>query len=751
VPAPTANSIARRAARRLALLGGLLPLLVAVPIATAGADHRAAQTQVEGGLAMGRLKSAKIDTGLLAVSRTTAPASGIETVNGRLRVIVRTTPGAAGSVVDRVGRLGGFVEIANRGVIQALLPPKSVGPLASSVGVRQIARAYEEIPAAIGGEEVASTGAASWHAAGVTGAGVKVAIIDPGFRGLNERIAAGDLPANAIKGDFCQGQFDGSEHGAAVAEIVYEMAPGAQLYLLCARTQPEVIQAEAYAKAQGVAIINYSAGDFLTGRGDGVAYSGTTSAAAVDARNSGILWVNSAGNSAHEHWHGTFADSDGDRWSELPGGSEANLFEAAPREEFCAFLKWDQWPSSNQDFDLAIVDGSARVVATSEYQQTGTQFPIEATCYTNPSSSVQTFGIAIWKAAATKTPRMDVFVHGDYEKSLKHQRADGSIAMPAVSPSVFTVGASCYASGALEPYSSQGPTIDGRTKPDISGPAGMSSGTYGRADACNRSGFSGTSASAPAVAGAAALVKQAFPTYGPAQIQSYLESRAVEAGTAGRDNAFGAGRLNLGAGPAGAPVATLPSVGDPSVQSVDATSATVTATVNPSGSAAQYRVEYGASATSWTDLAAGTAAVPVSVRLTGLSPQTEYRFAFAVKNASGTVRSAEQSFTTSATARDSEAPVVRAQASSGTAGRVVALFYSVGDNTNRVRVVDEVVRAGKTVGRVKTSFLAVDGGARSVVWRAPKALRGKRLKHCIRAWDQAGNASPRSCARLTLR
>ncbi|HED03156.1 MAG TPA: hypothetical protein ENI60_00055, partial [Candidatus Fraserbacteria bacterium] len=95
----------------------------------------------------------------------------------------------------------------------------------------------------------------------------------------------------------------------------------------------------------------------------------------------------------------------------------------------------------------------------------------------------------------------------------------------------------------LEPFSSQGPTLDGRIKPDIAGVDGVSNITFGQ--------FFGTSASSPEVAGAAALVKQAFPAFGPDEIQNYLEKNAEDFGPPGKDNQYGSGMLTLGALPTG--------------------------------------------------------------------------------------------------------------------------------------------------------------------------------------------------------
>ena len=106
------------------------------------------------------------------------------------------------------------------------------------------------------------------------------------------------------------------------------------------------------------------------------------------------------------------------------------------------------------------------------------------------------------------SPRIDLV---SWSPPLEYQVAAGSITTPASSPAAFAVGALCWQSRSLEPYSSQGPTIDGRTKPDIVGHDSVSGATYGGFSSCP-SAFAGTSASSPEVAGAAALVKQAYPS-----------------------------------------------------------------------------------------------------------------------------------------------------------------------------------------------------------------------------------------------
>jgi len=139
-------------------------------------------------------------------------------------------------------------------------------------------------------------------------------------------------------------------------------------------------------------------------------------------------------------------------------------------------------------------------------------------------------------------PRLDLF---SISPPLHYQTAAGSVTDPATSSAALAVGALCWQSSALEFFSSQGPTIDGRMKPDLAGHDSVSGATYGPFSSCVYSGFAGTSAASPEVAGAAALVKQAFLSYGPDQLQKFLLDGAKDMGVGGNDNVTGAGELQL--------------------------------------------------------------------------------------------------------------------------------------------------------------------------------------------------------------
>jgi subtilisin family serine protease len=465
-------------------------------------------------------------------------SAGLTTVSdGKVRVIIESR--SAALVQANVEVLGGRVERTSHGLVQAVVAPSSLSALSKRPGVDLVRAPFARIEHAVSGEEVAATLATAWHEKGFTGKGVKVAVIDGGFEGLSERQAEGEMPANVVTQDICGGAFaTATEHGTAVAEIVHEMAPDAQLYLICVDTEVDLAAAEAYARSQGVQVINHSVGWEGPWRDDG---SGPVDAIVADARANGILWVNSAGNEAESHWSGTYNPS-GNLHLWNPNGDVGNSFILPSGEPICGFLKWDEWPAAKSDFDLGLfLSGANVLLASSEDEQTGSQPPFEGLCF-EQSSGVDL--VAFWAIRGYRvmsSPRLDL---DSWSPPLEYETPAGSVADPATSPAALAVGALCWQSRQLEPYSSQGPTIDGRMKPDIVGHDSVSGSTYGAFSYCP-SAFAGTSASSPEVAGAAALVKQAYPKFGPDQIKQLLMRSARDLGPAGADSTFGAGELQL--------------------------------------------------------------------------------------------------------------------------------------------------------------------------------------------------------------
>jgi subtilisin family serine protease len=116
-----------------------------------------------------------------------------------------------------------------------------------------------------------------------------------------------------------------------------------------------------------------------------------------------------------------------------------------------------------------------------------------------------------------------------------------TVLSPANLPEALAVG-SVDDAGVIDPSSSRGPsTCDQRIVPALVAPG------VGVRTTDLYSGYldaSGTSLAAPHVAGALALLLNAFPELSADRQQSALESTAVAVGTGGPDNAYGHGRLD---------------------------------------------------------------------------------------------------------------------------------------------------------------------------------------------------------------
>jgi subtilisin family serine protease len=592
--------------------------------------------------------SSKLDSALSQLVRTGASrkalvrTAGVATTeDGRVRIVIESrTPGLASASVSA---LGGRVERTFGNLVQAVLAPSRLAELTKRSTVDLVRRPYARIDHAFNGEEVAATLAAAWHEEGFTGKGVKVAVIDGGFEGLAERQAEGELPANLVTQDFCGGELaTASEHGTGVAEIVHEMAPEAELYLVCVGTEVDLAAAEAYARSQGVHVINHSAGWQGPFRNDG---SGPIGAIVEDARANGILWVNSAGNEGQTHWSGTYSP-DGNLHSWSPSGDIGNTFVWPNGSEICGFLKWDEWPAGVSDFDLGLfLSGPNVLLASSEEEQGAGEPPFEALCVGQESGVDLHVFWAIRGYRVSTSPQLDLV---SWSPPLEYQVAAGSIAAPASSAAALAVGALCWQSRALEPYSSQGPTIDDRVKPDIVGHDSVSGMTYGPFESCP-SAFAGTSASSPEVAGAAALVKQAYPAFGPDQLKQYLMRYARDLGAPGVDSVHGAGELQLPKPP------------------------------------------------------------------------------------------------------DVVAPTATALPSTGRKGKALKLLSKVSDDSGELSVVEVVKLGAKTVATIRGGFMSASSSRTiAVLWRAPANARGA-YRHCVRAFDRAGNSSALSCAKLVVK
>jgi len=457
------------------------------------------------------------------------------TATSAVTIIVDAKPDAA--VNSLIGVHGGKLRYRWGRLHEVSIPAGRLAALIGSLPTGASLRLpYPHQALAVTGQGVALTGAADMQTLGKNGAGVKIGIIDLGFASLASAQASGDLPSNLSIVDYTGTGTGGTDHGTNVAEIAYEMAPGAQLYLAKVGTDVQLQQAMSDMVAAGVQVINHSVAWYGAAFYDG---TGTICDTVNQAAQNNVQWVNAAGNDRNGHYMATFTDANGDLRHEFTTGQNYNTVNLTAGTRVTLVLNWDAYPSTSVDYNLYLYDGNPDsggvVVDKSDARQgvTTTQ-PSEIIKYT-PSTS-GTYYIVVKKyRSSTPSLRFALFSLG---ANLGVTTYPSSLAQPADCASAISVGATDL-NDTAEYYSSEGPTTDGRAKPDVAAP--------GRVQTSLTSLFAGTSAASPHVAGAVALLVSQNPTFSLAQIKWLLTNTAKDVNTAGYDYRTGSGRISLDA------------------------------------------------------------------------------------------------------------------------------------------------------------------------------------------------------------
>jgi subtilisin family serine protease len=547
----------------------------------------------------------------------------------RVKISAAVTP----ALLDTIRQMGGMVTYANaaRGSIQARVPVSFIEPLAARSDVRGIAAAY---PPKVNGTSLANLlrryrlppngiGRAAGqpyrfdpflglsffigsltsqglitHGAntagstyGARGAGVKVGVLSDSAEALPFLIGTGDLPPgtlNVADIDQVLNGGPGSSEGSAMMEIVYDLAPGVQLFFASAFNGEDSF-------ADNIRLLrNTYHCDIIV---DDVSYSsepafqdGPIAQAVNDVTQDGALYFSSAGNSGNltngtsGTWEGDFTPA-GAAGSPLPAGYTLHSFGASTFIRLGAStsdvnLTWsDPLGSSTNDYDLFILNSTGTAVVTrgsSTTAQTGAgSDPFEEVF--NPSGFAANSRVVV-VAKAGSQPRAlhlstfgGVLIGGTTGETHGHSAPAGCVLSdPNCTGRAFGVAAVAWNSargatrafpgGALNPtetFSSDGPRrmfykADGSqitpgnvlfgtnggavlVKPDIAAADGTTARTPGF------SPFFGTSAAAPHAAAVAAIVKSAKPSATGVQIANALTSTALDIRAPGLDRDSGYG------------------------------------------------------------------------------------------------------------------------------------------------------------------------------------------------------------------
>ena len=406
-------------------------------------------------------------------------------------VVVTLVPypgkGSASIYTSSFAGLGVKVLARSRSLIRVSVPASSLLAVSELPGVGFVRRPYRPQALATISEGAERIGAMANHRAGVRGRGVKVAVIDGGFRGA-DRLPE-DMPGSWRIRDYTgEGIYAGDEHprhrhGTACAEIVYDVAPDAELYLLKVDDLVDLENAKDLCIREGIDVISHSAGWLGTGFGDG---RGLTCDIVNDAADNGILWVNAAGNSADSHYTGLWSDSDFDGWHNFANEDDDELLnvQAAAGDSIQVILTWDDFPTTAEDYNLHLFfidpSGNTDLVDESTTIQDGLGTdPVEWINYIVERSGE--YGISVGKVDGARSKRFKIWSYN--QNFEEYSVARNSIGIPADARGAMAVGAVFHRfwnRGLVEVYSSRGPTTDGRIKPDLVAPTGVSTVSYGR-------------------------------------------------------------------------------------------------------------------------------------------------------------------------------------------------------------------------------------------------------------------------------
>ena len=461
---------------------------------------------------------------------------------------------------------GGSPRNVGEDYIEAYVPVSLLGQVSEQPGVirvREIALPEENQSAQrVAGHGPLVHGSSAWNQAGFGGQGVKVGVIDTefsfnDFRGLMGTELPSTVQARCYTdvGRFtsnlsnCGNALVGNNHGTRLAEAVMDIAPEASLYIAAPWSLEDLRTATDWMVSQGVSVIVHGVIHEYDGPGDGTSRFSNSSLKTVDrAVSGGIVWVNAAGNQGQRAWFGDYSivNVDGTKFVAFNGSDIFNDMTLEAWDWITVQLRWeDSWSAANRDFDLLIWDfATSDFVDYSFDPQQGRvgQVPSESLSYLVPNDG--RYAVVVVHEGGSTPEWIQLTAWG--VGSIEHYTGTGSIANPAESsnPGMLAVGAAHWNSvGSIDPYSSRGPTPDGRVKPDIVG--ADCGATALRPLNQNQNGFCGTSQSAAHVAGMAALVRQRFPTYTAVEVADYLKEHAEQRESPDPNNTWGHGFAKL--------------------------------------------------------------------------------------------------------------------------------------------------------------------------------------------------------------
>jgi len=485
-------------------------------------------------------------------------------------------------------------------VVSGLMP---ISALAELEGVEGIALASASLSALSVGQ-VTSQGDPAMDSDdaraefGVDGTGVSIGVLSDSFNnedGLVDDVASGDLPSGIqILQDLSpnSGQFPGSDEGRGMAQLIHDVAPGAEILFHTAFLGQANF-------AQGILDLAEAGAELIV---DDVFYFAEPMfadgiiAQAVDAVvAAGATYFSSAGNSSRDSYEaayravsvnpdsittdGTFTDNPNSTFHDFDPGPGVDLtlnYTLDDGDTFQLSFQWDQpyastsaaSPGSASDYDIWLINAATGEVLDFSLSNSAGADPIEALSFENDTGSNLEVALVIekWDDLGPDAGLIKIINFGGQElietsaetagsTSFGHSNAAGAISVaasawfntPAFGDDPAIVNGFSSEGGVPILFDQSGQRLDEpivRERPTLTGPDGGNTTFFGSdsgADPDSFPNFFGTSASAPHVAAVAALMLEINPSLSPEQIREILEDTARDMddpATPGFDDGF---------------------------------------------------------------------------------------------------------------------------------------------------------------------------------------------------------------------